>query len=84
MKTLMSFTPIALTNQQTQGLSGIAACVFEIGQIQPDSADSRVQLLPDGQFKAKDGRPYETNTGHWLMDELAFRLIRTVEIMGVK
>ncbi|WP_065204254.1 phage protease [Shewanella woodyi] len=37
---------------------------------------SRVQLLPDGLFSAKDGRPFEVPGGKWLMDVLAFSNIQ--------
>jgi phage I-like protein len=38
---------------------------------------SRVQLLPDGEFAAKDGRPFEVPGGKWLMDALAYTNIQT-------
>lgn len=42
----------------------IAACTFEIQRIGAD-----VQLFPAGQFKARDGRPVEPASGHWLLDD---------------
>ncbi|MGL4885229.1 MAG: phage protease [Aeromonas veronii] len=44
--------------------SAIAACTFEIQRIGAD-----VQLFPAGQFKARDGRPVEPASGHWLLDD---------------
>ncbi len=42
----------------------IAACVFEISA-QGDT-QSTVQLLPDGEFTARDGRPFDANS--WKID----------------
>lgn len=44
--------------------NAIAACSFEL---KPEGAD--VQLFPAGQFKARDGRPREPASGHWLLDD---------------
>ncbi len=53
----------------------------EVSQLQLDTNNnnntSRVQLLPDGPFAAKDGRPFEVPGGKWLMDALAFTNIQT-------
>lgn len=43
--------------------SAIAACSFEI---QADGA--AIQIFPVGAFKARDGRPKEVKSGHWLID----------------
>lgn len=66
----------ALTHQaseaKTNECHGIAACSFEVVVATEDQQDVTIQLLPYGQFKAKDGRPRDVKSGHWLMDELAF------------
>ncbi|QSX32618.1 phage protease [Shewanella avicenniae] len=38
--------------------------------------DTRVQLLPDGLFKATDGRPFDVPSGQWLMDERAWQSLQ--------
>jgi len=43
--------------------TAIAACTFEI-----QAAGAAIQLFPAGAFKARDGRPHDVATGHWLMD----------------
>ncbi|WP_347505850.1 phage protease [Pseudomonas anguilliseptica] len=43
--------------------TAIAACTFEI-----QAAGAAIQLFPAGAFKARDGRPNDVATGHWLMD----------------
>lgn len=65
----------ALTNNgNPDNKAGVAALTFTVGQINAENPN-RVQLFPDGAFKAKDGRPWEVSSGHWLMDQLAFQLI---------
>ena len=55
-------------------ISPIAACTFEI-----QSKGGAIQLFPAGAFKARDGRPNETASGHWLInDAIAARLIAKV------
>lgn len=40
------------------------------------SDDGWYQLLPAGEFSARDGRPHDVPGGKWLMDDLAFRFIQ--------
>ena len=46
--------------------SAIAACTVEL-----TSSSNRVQLLPVGEFAAKDGRPFDVPSGKWLLDASA-------------
>ena len=39
-------------------------------------ADGYIQALPDGEFKAVDGRPHDVASGHWLMDAAAFETLK--------
>lgn len=65
----------ALTNNKSNANNvGLAALTFTVGEINVDDP-KRVQLLPDGYFKAKDGRPFDVVGGQWLMDSLAYELI---------
>lgn len=41
----------------------IAACSFEL-----DANERRVQLMPLGRFKARDGRPHHVAAGSWRLD----------------
>lgn len=43
--------------------TAFAACTIEL---QADG--SAIQLFPAGPFKARDGRPHDVATGHWLMN----------------
>ncbi len=43
--------------------TAFAACTIEL---QADG--TAIQLLPAGSFKARDGRPHDVATGHWLMN----------------
>ncbi|WP_447588656.1 phage protease [Aquipseudomonas campi] len=43
--------------------TAFAACTFEI-----QAANDALQLFPAGPFKARDGRPHDVASGHWVMD----------------
>lgn len=53
---------------------GTAACSLLLTDSESD--EQRVQLLPDGLFKAGDGRPQDVPHGQWLLDEAAWQSIR--------
>lgn len=53
----------------------VAVLTFDSAKLDINNT-SRVQLLPDGLFAAKDGRPFEVPGGKWLMDGLAFTNIQ--------
>lgn len=53
----------------------VAVLTFDSAKLDINNT-SRVQLLPDGKFAAKDGRPFEVPGGKWLMDALAFTNIQ--------
>ncbi|MFL1552491.1 phage protease [Pseudomonas sp. D47] len=54
--------------------AAIAACTFEI-----QAASAAVQLFPAGAFKARDGRPLEVPSRHWVIDgQIAAKLIARV------
>ncbi|MCG9755029.1 phage protease [Shewanella insulae] len=86
MKTNTAFESIAALTAQTAHLAGegesLAALNFTLAAIGADNtgADNsiarRVQLLPDGLFSAKDGRPFDVASGKWLMDEVAFAMLQ--------
>ncbi|MCE9679609.1 phage protease [Shewanella sp. AS1] len=90
MKTHTAFESIAVLTAQTAHLAGegesLAALNFTLAAIDTDAdadktgADKsiarRVQLLPDGLFSAKDGRPFDVDSGKWLMDDLAFAMLQ--------
>lgn len=44
-------------------ITAIAACVFELPAV-----GEPIQLFPAGQFKARDGRPFDVEGGHWIID----------------
>lgn len=46
--------------------SGVAACSFQLS-----AGAERIQLLPDGEFSAADGRPFDVPSRRWLMDQVA-------------
>ncbi|WP_330148943.1 phage protease [Shewanella xiamenensis] len=50
---------------------GTVACSLAL-----ESGDTSVQLLPDGLFKATDGRPFDVPTGQWLMNDAAWQSIQ--------
>ncbi|MCO6441344.1 MAG: hypothetical protein J5I81_09720, partial [Nitrococcus mobilis] len=57
------------SNRHSVARGRIAACIFELR-----SDETGVQLLPDGQFRARDGRPHDAPG--WLIDAaVAERLI---------
>jgi len=74
LKTPKTAIAALTTNSNIDAKVGVAALTFTVGEINADNPN-RVQLFPDGTFKAKDGRPWEVTSGHWLMDNLAFQLI---------
>jgi phage I-like protein len=64
-------TAIAVLTAKKTSPESLAVLSYSVGEI--DSANSeRVQLLPDGYFSAKDGRPEDVANGKWLMDQQAF------------
>jgi phage I-like protein len=74
-KLIKTKTAIAvLTAQKTQPES-MAVLSYSVGEIDSTNAE-RVQLLPDGYFSAKDGRPEDVPNGKWLMDEQAFATLK--------
>uniref|UniRef100_E6XHP5 Mu-like prophage I protein n=1 Tax=Shewanella putrefaciens (strain 200) TaxID=399804 RepID=E6XHP5_SHEP2 len=50
---------------------GTVACSLAL-----ESGDTSVQLLPDGLFKATDGRPFDVPSGQWLMNDAAWQSIQ--------
>lgn len=50
---------------------GTVACSLAL-----ESDDTSVQLLPDGLFKATDGRPFDVPSGQWLMNDAAWQSIQ--------
>lgn len=70
--TLLPKTALAvLTQQHSKNNIALAVLTFSVGAL--DHANSqRVQLLPDGEFSAKDGRPFDVANGKWTMDAQAF------------
>lgn len=61
----------ALTN--THAHLGFAVCSL----MYSEEDDIRTQLLPDGAFAAKDGRPHDVPSGKWLLDAEAWASIRS-------
>ncbi len=83
MKTNTAFESIAALSAQTGHLvaegESLAALNFTLAAIDADASQNiarRVQLLPDGLFSAKDGRPFDVDSGKWLMDEVAFAMLQ--------
>ncbi|PKG73173.1 phage scaffold protein [Shewanella sp. GutCb] len=75
--TNLSALPVAIAalSRNNATTSVVAVLTYEHAEI--DSSDNkRVQLLPDGPFAAKDGRPFEVPGGKWLMDALALTNIQ--------
>lgn len=64
-------TAIAVLTAQKAQPESLAVLSFSVGEIDSTKSE-RVQLLPDGYFSAKDGRPEDVANGKWLMDEQAF------------
>lgn len=50
---------------------GTVACSLAL-----EPGDTSVQLLPDGLFKATDGRPFDVPSGQWLMNDAAWQSIQ--------
>ncbi|MDA8483600.1 phage protease [Pseudomonas resinovorans] len=44
-------------------IAAIAACTFEL-----QAVDAAIQLLPAGAFAARDGRPHDVPSRHWVID----------------
>ena len=66
-----------LKNTSTVALkdtSTLAVCSF-VGQLNSNEPQARVQLLPDGFFSAKDGRPFNVPSRQWLLDAQAYQTI---------
>ncbi|MCF2910793.1 phage protease [Pseudoalteromonas sp. DL2-H2.2] len=66
---------LAVLSASTEGNLGIAVCSLENITIDDQGRSPRVQLMPDGQFKAHDGRPEDVPTGYWLLDDIAFQTL---------
>lgn len=69
---------VAILNTRpiTQGLAVLDAALNSSG-------DGWQQLLPQGPFKARDGRPFDVSGGHWQLDKsIATTLINRVREMG--
>jgi phage I-like protein len=64
-------TAIAVLTAKKTSPESLAVLSYSVGEIDSANAE-RVQLLPDGYFSAKDGRPEDVANGKWLMDEQAF------------
>lgn len=43
--------------------AAVAACTFEL-----PAAGGPIQLFPAGTFQARDGRPHDVPSGHWIID----------------
>jgi len=67
---------VSLVAVLTHQNAATAVLSFSVGELQ--QSNNRVQLLPDGQFKSKDGRPgSDVESGSWLMDAQAFATLKT-------
>lgn len=55
---------------------GTVACSLALESGDSPSASTQVQLLPDGLFKATDGRPFDVPSGQWLMNAAAWHAIQ--------
>jgi phage I-like protein len=75
--TLPQKTALAvLTQQHAKNNTALAVLTFSVGAIDHANSD-RVQLLPDGEFSAKDGRPFDVPNGKWKLDAQAFANLKT-------
>ncbi|EAR7071112.1 hypothetical protein J8N54_001653 [Salmonella enterica] len=74
MKTQTPFkhTAIAALTSELSTQGPLAVMSAEI----VDAGDGWYQLLPAGEFSARDGRPFDVPGGKWLMDETAFSFIQ--------
>ncbi len=63
-------TALASLSQQPP-CDAVAACTLTLTPLDATAPTERVHLLPDGSFKAKDGRPTDVAGGHWLLDDTA-------------
>lgn len=58
--------------------AAVAACLFEIPQPGTDNL-VQIQMLPDGEFRPRDGRKVDTPSGAWRIDAaIAARVIADV------
>jgi phage I-like protein len=74
----LSAIAVAILNTRptTQGLAVLDAALNSGG-------DGWQQLLPQGPFKARDGRPFDVPSGHWQLDKsIATTLINRVRELG--
>ncbi|SVD86086.1 uncharacterized protein METZ01_LOCUS438940, partial [marine metagenome] len=70
-----SLTSLAVLSATVATSCGIAALSGELA-----SDDGWYQLLPDGEFNAIDGRPFDVPDGKWKMNaEIAARLIQRAQ-----
>ncbi|ELR65850.1 Mu-like prophage FluMu I protein [Photobacterium marinum] len=80
MKT-SNLTQIAQAVLTANLASNLAVLVADLNQ--PD--DGWVQLLPAGKFKARDGRPFDTEDGHWHLDaSIAAQMIAATKAAAPK
>ncbi|MCG7545552.1 phage protease [Pseudoalteromonas sp. MM17-2] len=66
--------PIAALTARDDDHVGFAACRF-VADVDDDGVSERVQVMPDGEFRAHDGRPHDVRTGSWLLDSIAYEAI---------
>jgi phage I-like protein len=74
-KLIKTKTALAVLTAKKTSPEPLAVLSFSVGEIDSINAE-RVQLLPDGYFSAKDGRPDDVANGKWLMDEQAFATLK--------
>jgi len=67
--------PIAVLTRNSEN-DPTAVLTFSVGELSQVEPSNRVQLLPDGNFKTSDGRPNDVDSGHWLMDSIAFASLK--------
>ncbi len=78
-KTPYSAPLVAILNANP--VSGERLAVLD-AQLTPQG-DGWHQLLPVGPFKARDGRPFDVPSGHWLLDgQIAAALIARAKVLG--
>lgn len=71
--------PIAALTAATQAPARVAILTADL----QSAEDGWYQLLPAGAFKARDGRPFDTEDGHWhLTAEIAATLISNASALG--
>ncbi|WP_185843490.1 phage protease [Pseudoalteromonas luteoviolacea] len=68
---------LAVLSSQPTGPFGTAICKISDIEIDDNGVSPRVQVLPDGFFKSSiDGRPSDTEHGAWLMDDIAWTMLK--------